>query len=81
MIMNEIVIISDVESTRFLLLQVFSIGILLAQLTLTAVALIYVRRQSLSVRDQLFWDVFILLVPVIGALIAFRYLRSQKSHS
>lgn len=68
---TDIIVQSDINNTWFILAQALSLGFILAQIALIIVALIHIRRQPLSVSDQLFWDVVILFVPIFGVLMAF----------
>ena len=56
----------------FLSLQLFTIGLLIAQVALVIAAIIHVRHQLLSQRELLVWDLVILFIP-IGWILAFLY--------
>lgn len=59
------------------LLQLIVIIFLIAQIALAVVALIYLRRQGLSERQLLVWDVIVLFVP-FGAFLAYFYFQGNR---
>ena len=54
--------------------QLLNISFVVEYVILIIVAMIYLRRQSLSERDLLLWDFIVVFVP-LGAIVAFAYFR------
>lgn len=55
-----------------LVFQIVMTGALIGYIVLVIGAMVHIRRQQLSERDLLVWDVLILMVP-LGAVLAFAY--------
>ena len=56
--------------------QLLNISFVVGYVILVIVAMIYLRRQSLSERDLLLWDFIVIFVP-LGAIMAFAYFRGH----
>lgn len=56
--------------------QLLNISFVVGYVILVIVAMIYLRRQSLSERDLLLWDFIVVFVP-LGAIMAFVYFRGH----
>lgn len=57
-------------------LQLLNISFVVGYVILVIVAMIHLRRQSLSERDLLLWDFIVVFVP-LGAIMAFAYFRGR----
>lgn len=56
--------------------QLLNISFVVGYVILVIVAMIHLRRQSLSERDLLLWDFIVVFVP-LGAIMAFAYFRGH----
>lgn len=59
--------------------QLMSIISLVGYVVLIVAAMVYLRRQSLSERDLLVWDLIVVFVP-LGAIVAFVYFQGHNKH-